>query len=48
MLGNGMGGIDWSGLDFAVEKFEISDVDGLIDRLTWIKNHEPPEELQPR
>lgn len=45
MLSNGMGGIDWSGLDLAVERFEIEDVEGLIDRLVTIKNHQPPEDL---
>ena len=44
LLSNGMGGIDWSGLDVVVTKLGIEDVEGLIDRFYVIKNHRPQTE----
>lgn len=41
LLSNGMGGIDWSGLNVVVTKLGIEDLEGLIDRLALIKNHRP-------
>jgi hypothetical protein len=43
-LSNGMGGIDWAGFPLMVAKFGVDDVDGLIERLVVIKNHQPPKE----
>lgn len=40
-LANGMGGLDWSGLPFFVELYDVVNVDSLIHRLTVIKNHKP-------
>ena len=37
LLGNGMGGIDWSGMPWAIEFLEVTDVLGLITRLHAIK-----------
>lgn len=44
MLSNGMGGLDWSGLDLAVGYFGVVDVRALIHRLLVIKSHEPPKD----
>ena len=44
LLSNGMGGIDWAGLPLVCEWLGVSDVDGLLHRLSVIKAHKPPEE----
>ncbi len=41
MLGNGMGGIDWAGLDVVCAWLGITDIEGLMARLNIIKHHEP-------
>lgn len=41
MLANGMGGIDWTGLDLAVAMFGVRDVEALIERLLVLKLHKP-------
>lgn len=41
MLGNGMGGLDWSGLPYAAAWLGVQDVDGLMHRLMIIKCHRP-------
>ncbi len=46
LLGNGMGGIDWAGLDVVIELLGVRDVDGLLQRLAVIKGHRPPQERQ--
>lgn len=42
-LANGMGGLDWAGLDFHVSLFGITDVEGLVQRLHVIKGHRPKD-----
>lgn len=42
MLANGMGGVDWAGLQLAVEKHEVENVEDLIDRLVYIKSWRRP------
>ncbi len=42
LLSNGMGGVDWAGLDLVVELLGVSDVEGLVRRLAVIKAHRPP------
>jgi hypothetical protein len=42
LLSNGMGGLDWSGLEAVVALLGIADVEGLINRLKTIKLHRPP------
>lgn len=37
-----MGGADWSALPLACEMYDVSDVEGLIDRILVIKAHKPP------
>ena len=44
MLANGMGGLDWSGLELAVEKYEVDNVEDLIDRLIAIKTWKRPDD----
>ena len=44
-LCDGMGGINWAGLELWVEKLGVTDVDGLLDRLVVIRMHEPPKPL---
>ena len=39
MIGNGNGAIDWAGLPYAVERFGITDIDGLLDRLDAMRRH---------
>lgn len=41
-LGNGHGGIDWAGLPLVVEWLGITDVDGLLHRVTVIKSYRKP------
>jgi hypothetical protein len=41
MLANGMGGLDWAGLPLACAYLGVRDVEGLIDRLLVIKQHNP-------
>lgn len=40
-LHNGVGGIDWAGLDLMVDVLGIDDVEDLVHRLRVIKNHRP-------
>lgn len=42
-LANGMGGIDWAGLPLVVEWLGITDIDGLLHRITVIKSHKRPD-----
>lgn len=42
-LSTGMGGLDWSGLETMAAVYGIDDVEGLIERLVLIKNHQPPD-----
>jgi len=44
MLANGMGGLDWSGLALAAEKYEVDNLDDLIDRLVAIKGWKRPKD----
>lgn len=37
LLSNGMGGIDWAGLDVVVEMLGIEDVEALIEALLCIR-----------
>jgi hypothetical protein len=41
-LNNGMGGIDWKGLELAVEFYGVKDVEGLIRRMLIVKGHKKP------
>lgn len=41
MLANGMGGIDWAGLDYAATYLGVTDLDMLTERLMVIKLHRP-------
>lgn len=43
LLGNGMGGLDWSGLPLACARYGVRDVAGLIDRLLILKTHRPDD-----
>lgn len=47
MLFTGDGGLDWSGLELAVEHFGVADVDDLVFRLNVIKTHRPPDKGEP-
>lgn len=42
-LANGMGGVDWAGLELHVELFGIADVEGLVHRLHVIKGYRPKD-----
>lgn len=42
-LADGMGGLNWSGLELHVALFGISDVEGLVHRLHVIKGHRPKD-----
>lgn len=46
MLANGMGGLDWSGLLLAVEKYEVHNLDELIDRLVAVKSWRRPDDAK--
>lgn len=46
-LSNGMGGIDWSGLDLICEKLGVDVDDDLLDRLLVIKTWRPPDDDAP-
>lgn len=39
---NGMGSLDWSAFDLAVEHYGVADPASLIDRLLAIKGHKAP------
>lgn len=41
MLANGMGGIDWAGLEFVAAYLGVVDLDMLTERLMTIKFHKP-------
>jgi hypothetical protein len=43
-LSNGMGGVDWSGIELMAAKYGVEDIDGLTDRLITIKTHRTPDE----
>lgn len=43
LLANGMGGLDWTGLPYAVAHLGITDVPLLIEQLLVIKTHKPPD-----
>lgn len=43
LAANGMGGIDWQALPMLCRWLGISDIDGLIHRLTVIRLHRKPE-----
>lgn len=42
LLSNGMGGLDWSGLDLLCEFYQVRDVEGLLLRLVELKTYTPP------
>lgn len=42
-----MGGVDWSGLDLAIEFYNVQDVEGLIRRMLIVKGHKPPKDDEP-
>ena len=44
LLSNGMGGIDWAGLDVVAACLGISDIEGLVHRLSVIKAYSPDKE----
>jgi len=44
-LCDSMGAINWAGFELLAERFGISNVEGLIDRLLVIKSHEPPKPM---
>lgn len=44
LLSDGRGGLDWAGLPYAVALHGVSDVAGLLHRLTVIKLHRPPQQ----
>ena len=46
-VSNGMGGIDFSGIELIAAKLGIEDIDGLLDRLLTIKTHRPPDDNSP-
>lgn len=46
LLANGMGGLNWAGLDTVVAYLGITDLDDLICRLEVIRTHKPPESPQ--
>lgn len=48
LLANGMGGIDWAGLEVVVAYLGVRDVESLVDRLQVIKLHKPPEVATPK
>ncbi len=43
LLKNGMGGLDWAGLPYAVEHLGLEDVPALIDALQTIKTYQKPD-----
>lgn len=43
MLADGMGGISWEGLPYALALHEVDDVEALLRRLTVIKSYRPPK-----
>lgn len=43
LLSNGAGGLDWAGLDVAVELYGVDDVEMLIERLLVIRDYEAPK-----
>lgn len=43
LLANGMGGLDWAGLEVVVAHLGIDDVGALVDRLLVIKTWKRPE-----
>jgi hypothetical protein len=44
MLANGMGGLDWAGLDLACAYFGVADPRGLVHRLLTIKAYQAPKD----
>lgn len=47
LLANGMGGIDWAGLPFVVEWLGVSDLQGLMQRLSILLSYRKPSEREP-
>lgn len=43
-MSNGMGGIDWAGLDYIAEFLGVSDIEALTDALLCIRLHKPESE----
>lgn len=43
LLSNGMGGLDWAGLEVVCAYLGITDVEPLIHALGVIKAHQPPK-----
>ena len=46
LLANGMGAIDWSGLETVMALLELDDPDRLVQGLQIIKSHKPQSEEQ--
>jgi hypothetical protein len=44
MLATGTGGIDWSGLPYALEFYGVTDVEGLLMRIAAIRAHKRSED----
>lgn len=47
LLGNGHGGLDWSGLPLVTARLGITDIESLIDDLEAIKTWRPPAQRNP-
>lgn len=47
LLANGMGGIDWAGLEVVAAYLGIQRIDPLIHALGVIKAHRPPKPDEP-
>lgn len=45
-MANGMGGIDWAGLQVVVALLGVEDLEDLLFRLEVIRTHNPPERAQ--
>jgi hypothetical protein len=44
LLGNGMGGLDWAGLETVAAYLEIDDIEGLMQRIHVIKLNKTKQE----
>lgn len=42
LLGNGMGGIEWSGLPLVAAVLGVGDIERLVHALRVIRTHQPP------
>lgn len=47
VLYDGMGGLNWQGLEMWAAKLGVDDIDDLLTRLEIIKMHKRPEEATP-